>query len=83
MNVSAVERHILDVTLQEHRPFGEPMTGSLGKNRNKAHQTKTLEDKTISTTRSHLADHHKNASACANGPCRAAAVSKLTNTEAS
>jgi hypothetical protein len=34
--------HILDVTLQEHRPFGEPMTGSLGKNRNKARQTKTL-----------------------------------------
>jgi hypothetical protein len=26
--------HILDVTLQGHRPFGEPMTGSLGKKHN-------------------------------------------------
>jgi hypothetical protein len=29
-------QHILDVTLQEHRPFGEPMTGSVGKSRNNA-----------------------------------------------
>jgi hypothetical protein len=45
----------LEVTLREHRPCGEPMTGSLGKEkkRAKAHQTTTLglceNDKSIST----------------------------------
>jgi hypothetical protein len=58
--------HILDVTLQEHRPFGEPMTGSLHCWAKKQKQSppdqdswSLREDRTISTTRSHLADHHK------------------------
>jgi hypothetical protein len=33
---TSVNVAVLNVTLQEHRPFGEPMTSSLGKNRNKA-----------------------------------------------
>jgi hypothetical protein len=34
-----VTSHILDATLQEHCPLGEPMTGSLGKKK-QTHQTK-------------------------------------------
>jgi hypothetical protein len=55
--------YALDVTLQEHRPFGEPMTGSLGKDRKQSPPDQDSwslgKVKTISTTRSHLADHQQ------------------------